>query len=79
MKTYFVKTISNINEMMLHSLMQSEFETTDLTEAKSVFEKEISILNQTYLRADKLTYQPTDKEYKHAVHCEIFSVEKGER
>ena len=78
MKTYIVKTSSSTNDMLLHSLMKSEFKTTDLNEARSVFEGEIKQLEKECTRADLLPYSPTDDEMRHAIQCSLLSIDEDD-
>lgn len=76
MKTYFVKTQSSVNEMLLHSTMKKEFATTDLAEARKAFEVEVEQLRKEYDTYDELEHSPSDKEQNHAIYCSILAIDE---
>ena len=79
MTQYFVKTQSSVNEMLLHSTMKKEFDTTDLAEARKAFEVEVEQLRKEYATIEQLEYSPSDKEQDNAIYCSIVAIdEEGE-
>lgn len=71
---YIVKTGSAVNEMMLHSTMKAEFETSDFDEALKAFEEEVKELGRCYDKGSRLSYNPSQRERDHAIQCQIVSM-----
>ena len=59
MKTYIVEARTFTNPSRLHSIDKESFETPNLSEAISVYEKEVETLSKTYTPIDELDYQPS--------------------
>lgn len=78
MKTFFVKTGSDLSEMLLHSTLQGEAKTTNLDEANAIFEKEVVELEKAYINENNLSYCPTDEESTRGIYCEIVAFEVEE-
>lgn len=79
MITYIVSTRTFTNPSRLHSIDKECYETTTLSEAISVYEKEVETLSKTYTPIDELDYQPTDDELmKNGYYTQIISLEERE-
>lgn len=76
-KSYTVRTFTYANECWLLSTERpcrlSTLETTSLDEAKAMYQQEVDYLEKYYTRDNLLSYSPTDREYDHALFCEIIS------
>lgn len=78
MTTYTITTQSSLNEMLLHSLMQTSFITTSLDEAKKVFNAEVEELAKCYKTAGQLPYSITDQESQYGIYCTITALSDDE-
>lgn len=73
MKTYYVTTLTMLNESNLFSMpRKGKFVTTDLDEAKKVYTQEVNALEEELTRIDKLPYDPTDDEMNHAFFTNLW-------
>lgn len=78
MKTYFVKTQSSVNPMLLHSTMKNEFATIDINEAYAAFNKEVEALSATYLTAEQFKAagcEMCESVDNHAIYCSIIAID----
>lgn len=84
MKTYSVKTQSSNNQMLLHSIMETEFITTSLQEAEVMFDKEVAALTEAYDTYEQVCekypsvkeYGLSDSEQNNAIYCSIVAVDE---
>lgn len=74
MKTYKVSTIEGINPCILHSRRTEDgnFYSTDLDEARKVYEEEVRKIAEYYTHINDLPYDPTDEEvYRDGIRVEL--------
>lgn len=77
MITYIVSTRTFTNPSRLHSIDKECYETTTLSEAISVYEKEVETLSGEYTPVRELDYQPSDDELmKNGYYTQIVSLEE---
>lgn len=79
MKTYFVKTQSAVNEMLLHCkscFLNEQFTSASYEEAKRIFDEEVEALEAEYVKDSELGYQPSDHESDHAVYCTLGAIDE---
>ena len=75
MKTYIVKTQTSVNEHLLHSLMQKDYQTADLDDARRVFQAEVEKLKEEFKTFEQLGYAPSEQEQNHAVYTSIIAID----
>lgn len=75
MKNYCIKTQSDNNPSLLHSLMVEEYTTHDPAEAATVFANEVAALAAQYATAAHFPFPPNAAETANALYCTLYALD----